>query len=138
MFSDALPAEALSSAVGELPSNKGGPHTWWDLGSHWVLPQGESNFHSGVRVISMALGLIPCCLPSLQQGSILHMAVFCQTFCVSSPALSRDGLPGWPGFQLVGRLALCCDCNGRKMKNDSKAPAEIKSQIALFVEGEGN
>lgn len=38
----------------------------------------------------------------------------------------------------IFRLAPCCESNGRKMKNDSKALTEKKSLIALFMEGERN
>lgn len=44
-------------------------------------------------------GLTTSCLALLQQGSTLHMAAFCHTFCFSCPPPPWDILPGWPDFQ---------------------------------------
>lgn len=125
MLSDAPPPEVLSSAVGEFPFGILGLQTWWDLGS-FQNKNGcglDSQLPALTAVRISSTQFLPCIKPS----PLLQL-----------PSPSRDGLPGWPGFQLFGRLALCCDCNGRKMKNDLKAPAEIKSQIALFIKGKGN
>lgn len=80
-------------------------------------------------------GLTSSCLPLLQQGSTLHMAAFCHTFCFSFPP------PLLGHFAWVTRFSdvpLAVSLMGEKMKNDSKAPTEKQSQMRLFIEGERN